>query len=103
MNTMIAMSRNNAGDLSVAYQCLSPPTFPKFHQKKVKRVKQLTWHYKKLCSSELAKKNAINEKNSKSNEGRQKIAAKQQKAPYSVIEKHQKATSKAKKEVETKS
>merc|ERR1711990_491536 len=98
-NTMLAMGKNKAGDLSAAYQCLSAPTFPKFHAKKIKKVKKLTWHYKKLCASELAKKNAINEKSSKSSEGRQKSAAKQQKKHYAVIEEHQKATNKAKKKV----
>merc|ERR1712072_938162 len=101
-NTMLAMGKNKAGDLSAAYQCLSAPTFPKFHAKKIKKVKKLTWHYKKLCASELAKKNAINEKSSKSSEGRQKSAAKQQKKHYAVIEEHQKATHKASKEVESK-
>jgi hypothetical protein len=102
--SLTELGKGKAGDLEAAFECLAPPEMPpSMKLGKVVKVKQLKWHYKKLCAGELRDKAAAKEKSSKTVEGRQKIAAGQMKSHYAVIEKHQKAAEKAKDELNSKS
>jgi len=101
-NDMIELGNKTVGDLGEAYECLTPPSFPEVPGLKMAKVQAMKWKYKKLCAPELAQKQGVHERSSKSVEGRQKAAEKQQKSHYRTIELHHKATSKAKKELNQK-
>merc|ERR1711988_1571502 len=88
--SLTELGKGKAGDLEAAFQCLAPPEMPpSMKLGSVVKVKQLKWHYKKLCKSELTDKKIAKQKAMKSY--------------YLAIEKHQKAAEHAKDELESKS
>merc|ERR1711985_33723 len=78
-------------------ECLTPPSLPHIEMQKHNKLKKFDFHYKKLCASEIVKKNEAKAEKKASKENSSKAIEGLQKQHFKTIEKtnKQEVTAKA--------
>merc|ERR1712072_1111135 len=99
-NMMLAIGKKQT--TRATEECLTPPSLPHIDMQKHNKLKKFDFHYKKLCASEITKKNKAMAAKKVSKEHANKAVENLQKKHFKTIEKTNKKEVSAKADLEKK-